>query len=177
MGIIAPKISSPRAGRPVWITSLGGNGKHALAETRPIMNAFQFYDSAITAELVSRRVMGALEKRVLSAKSVELRGYFQNLAASITSPLDGGPPEEDGITGASDEEIEQTALLLCHHDGDGDGLLAPAEFAAVIELVASQAGVEYSPDHIEKTFAQCDIDRSGFIDLNELLLLRQRKVM
>ena len=131
-------------------------------------------DVNITADVVLRRVMGALERSVLHKENPELRDYFAQVISATTSVLGGVRPEEDGISGASDDELEQSALLLCHHDTDGDGLLAPSEFAAVIELVTSQSGSNYTPEHVEGTFAQCDIDRSGFIDLNELLLLRRR---
>ncbi len=143
-------------------------------------NGMSFSNYAVAtgadAEVITRRIVNALERRVLHDKNVELRGYFEKVAAKTTSPLGGASPEEDGISGASDEDIEQTALLLCHHDYDGDGLLSPTEFSAVIELVAAQSGASYTSDHIERTFSQCDIDRSGFIDLNELLLLRHRHV-
>ena len=50
-----------------------------------------------------------------------------------------------------------------------------SEFAAVIDLTANQGGIQYAVDHVERTFQQADIDGSGFIDLNELILLRRRK--
>lgn len=139
--------------------------------------SFSNYEVATGADakVVTRRIMIALERRVLNDKNVELRGYFEQVAAKTTSPLGGASAEEDGISGASDEDIEQTALLLCHHDSDGDGLLSPTEFSALLELVSAQVGTSYTSAHIDQKFSQYDIDRSGFIDLNELLLLRPQR--
>mmetsp|Transcript_36133 Transcript_36133/g.95222 ORF Transcript_36133/g.95222 Transcript_36133/m.95222 type:complete len:142 (-) Transcript_36133:90-515(-) len=139
------------------------------------MLRFQSYGDTINPEVIARRVMTALQARVLHSSNQELHAYFDKVVQATTSPLGGAPPEEDGISNTSNKDIEQCALLLCHHDADGDGLLAPAEFAAVIELIASQTGATYSPQHIEKIFSESDIDRSGFIDLNELCLLRTRR--
>ena len=127
-------------------------------------------------EVIRRRIMHALEQRVLHDGNPELREYFTVVANMTTSPLGGVRQEEDGISGAADGEIEQAALLLCHHDADGDGLLSDNEFFHLIQLVASQTGETYSDDHLATAFMQADLDRSGFIDLNELLCLRHRQM-
>ena len=132
---------------------------------------FSSFGDGLTPEVLHRRVMTALERRVLDPTTNELRGYFDSVCAATTSPFSDAAL--DAISGASDEDLEQTALLLCHHDLDGDGKLSPTEFAAVIELTASQTGVHYDADHVEKTFRSADVDLSGFVDLNELLLLRK----
>ena len=53
------------------------------------------------------------------------------------------------------------------------GLLNREEFAAIIDLVAGQTGQSYTVEHVDKCFLQADVDGSGLIDLNELLLYRQ----
>ena len=136
--------------------------------------AVSFASYILDPQLLRSRVLGALERRVLSPNTAELRTYFETVISATTSPFGGGP-EDDGVSGASDEDIEQTCLILCHHDADGDGKLSPTEFAAVIDLTANQGGIQYAVDHVERTFQQADIDGSGFIDLNELILLRRRK--
>lgn len=92
----------------------------------------------------------------------------------ISSPF-GRVGADDGISTSSDEDIEQTALLFCHYDQDGDGLLNASEFAAVAELVAGKTGQSFSSEHIERCFRKADIDANGVIDLNELLLYSQRR--
>ena len=66
--------------------------------------------------------------------------------------------------------------MRADYDGDGDGVLSHAEFAALAELVGGQTGQTFSPEHIDKCFRQADVDGSGYIDLNELLLYRRRGI-
>jgi hypothetical protein len=135
--------------------------------------SFNRYGRHITAEEVHRRVMGALERRVLTATNQELRKYFQAVVDQTGSPLTGSG-QDDAISSASDEDLEQTSLLLCHYDADGDGLLSRDEFAALVSLAGGHSGQEFSPEHVERCFAQADVDLSGAIDLNELLLYVRR---
>ena len=128
------------------------------------------YGQHLTDEVVVERLIRALERQVLTVHNPELRGYFELVAQECTSAMG----EDDGISGASDVDLEQVALLLCHHDRDGDGKLSPEEFSALIELTFSQTGISYGSEHVAKVFHEADVDSSGFVDLNELLLLRRR---
>ena len=129
----------------------------------------QYGTGTSPAQLCSH-IISALEPHVLqpAAETLELRGYFETVAYKIESIAS---IEDDGVSGTPAEVIEQTALLFCQHDADGDGLLSPEEFGRLIELISSQTGESYLPEHVERVFRQCDIDANGFIDFNELLLL------
>ena len=91
----------------------------------------------------------------------------------IASPYLGAG-DNDAVSGSSDDDLEQTALLLCHYDADGDGVLSSAEFSALATLVAGQTGQSFAEEHVGRCFLQADVDGSGAIDLNELLLYRRK---
>lgn len=129
----------------------------------------------ITRAEVRERITGALERRVLGKHNPELRGYFDHVIEQMASPYLGSG-EDDAISGSSDEDLEQTALLLCHHDADGDGLLSREEFGAIVDQVASQTSQSFSAEHVERCFLEADVDGSGAIDLNELCLYRAKAV-
>jgi hypothetical protein len=133
--------------------------------------SFVDYGNESSHELVRRRVLRALERRVLTPDTPELRDYFERAIGAMSSLYDHSA-DVDGVSRASDADLEQTALLLCHHDVDGDGLLSPAEFAAIVDLTSSQTGEAFDADHVAIVFRNADVDESGAIDLNELLLLR-----
>ena len=42
------------------------------------------------------------------------------------------------------------------------------------KLVAAQTGQQYTAVHVERCYNDADVDGSGLIDLNELLLYRER---
>ena len=133
------------------------------------------YGNLLTESEVRQRILRVLGRRVLHAHNRELAGYFEMMAAQCSSPFSGSG-ETDAISGTSDEDLEQTALLLCHHDADGDGLLSRKEFASLVELVASQTGQAFSAEHVERCFRVADVDDSGALDLNEVLLYARRHV-
>ena len=133
------------------------------------------YGLHLEPEVLKRRVLGALERRVLTQQNPELRAYFERVIEACTSPYSGNG-EDDGVTAASDDDLEQAALLLCHHDVDGDGVLGPDEFTSLIELTISQTGEAVAADQLAQLFSQADVDESNFIDLNELLLLRRAQL-
>ena len=58
--------------------------------------SFSNYEIATGADakVVTRRIMNALERRVLNDKNVELRGYFEQIAQKTTSPLGGALAED-----------------------------------------------------------------------------------
>ena len=134
---------------------------------------FTAYGHMLSREEVHARLFAALEHRVLHAHNKELRGYFERVLEQIASPF-AGSGEDDAISSSSDDDLEQTALLFCHHDADGDGVLSHDEFAAIVDLVAGQTGQTYTPEHVDHCFLQADVDGSGAIDLNELLLYKQK---
>ena len=138
---------------------------------RNALVTFEGYGEQVTEAEVTSRILGALEHRVLTPANPELRGYFAMAATRTTSPF-GGTGDDDAISKASDQDIEQTALLFCHYDADGDGVLNYDEFAAVVELVSAQTGMSLSGEHVDRCFRTADVDSSGGIDLNELLLYR-----
>ena len=119
------------------------------------------------------RVIGALEQRVLTRHNKELRGYFERVVEQCASPF-AGTGEDDAISASSNADIEQTALLLCHHDADGDGLLSREEFSSIVDLVAGQTGQRFTAEHVDRCFLEADADGSGTVDLNELLLYRAK---
>ena len=131
------------------------------------------YGSVVTPEEIKARLFKALEINILGPHNIELYGYFETMAEQIASPYLGAG-EDDAISTSSDDDLEQTALLFCHHDADGDGVLNHDEFSAVIDMVAARTGMAVSDEHIDKIFAEADVDGSGVIDFNELCLYRQR---
>ena len=137
---------------------------------------FAAYGHLLTRDEVRARLFRALEANVLGPHNLELRGYYERVVEQLASPFSGAG-EDDAISGCSDDDLEQSAVLFCHHDSDGDGLLSRDEFVAVIDMVASQTGQSFTAEHVDHCFQQADVDRSGAIDLNELLLLRARGVV
>ena len=127
------------------------------------------FGASLSSEVASRRIIAALERRVLTTANPELRMYFERMVSAIESPY--GLGNDDAISSASDADLEQTAILLCHYDLDQDGRLSPVEFAALADLIASQTGSTHTKEHVEKMFIRADIDESGFIDLNEYALV------
>ena len=115
-------------------------------------SAFAAYGHLITRDEVRARLLGVLEARVLGRHNAELRGYFETLIAQLASPF-AGVGEDDAISSASDEDLEQTALLFMHYDTDGDGLLTRDEFAALVDMVASSTAQNYTVEHIDRCFA------------------------
>ena len=102
-----------------------------------------------------------------SGGSDTLTAYFDVALSRVESNWAG----DDGFHGTNDATLEQTALLLMHFDADGDGALSPAEFAALIGMVSAKTGQTFVADDVDKMFRDADIDRNGYVDLNELLLL------
>lgn len=140
-----------------------------------IANAQQLasYGQGISPAEVRHRVLRALERRVLSGNKEELRGYFEVVIAQIASPF-AGAGEDDAISSSSDEDIEQTALVFCHYDLDGDGLLSLSEFMALAQLAEGETGQTFSDEHVERCFQKADVDANGVIDFNELMLYSRR---
>ena len=116
------------------------------------------------------RLMAALERRVLSERTVELRDYFMLVCRQMKSlSATGG---EEALSATTEEDLEQLALLFAHYDMDSDGVLSRDEFTALLQLIAQKdAGAPYSREHIEKLFRDFDVDSNELIDFNELLLL------
>lgn len=110
---------------------------------------------------------------MLGPHNKDLRTYFDVLVEQCASPLYGAG-DDDAISRSSDEDLEQMALLFCKLDADGDGLLNREEFSSVVDLVAAQTGQQYTAVHVERCYNDADVDGSGLIDLNELLLYRER---
>lgn len=137
--------------------------------------SFASYGQTVTPEVVRRRVFAALEHQVLTPANPELRAYFERMVDAVTSIFAGGA-DADGVSGASDVDIEQAALLVCHLDADADGLLSPSEFAMIADLSAGQSGEGYAPENVQLVFREADLDASGYLDLNEMLLDRKSVV-
>eukprot|EP00966_Prymnesium_polylepis_P321596 7377902-Prymnesium_polylepis.2 len=117
-----------------------------------------------------RRVMRALERRVLNDRTAELRGYFEMVCRNMRSL--GAMGGEEALSATTDEDLEQLALLFAHYDLDSDGLLSRDEFSALLALIAEKdGGAAYSGDHLDKLFLDFDVDGNQVIDFNELLLL------
>ena len=131
--------------------------------------ALALYGSKLSQAEVRQRIFQTLERRVLSGHNKELRGYFEVVVENMASPFLGSG-EDDALTTTSDEDLEQTCLLFCHFDADGDGLLCHEEFAALVDLTAAQTGQSFAAEYVDRVFRQCDVDGNGYVDLNELLL-------
>ena len=156
------------------VTALTAREVARAVRRRPQMHrAIAAYGQVLSREEVHARVFGALDRRVLGPHNAELRAYFERCFEQCASPF-GGTGQDDAISSSSDDDIEQTALLFCHHDTDGDGVLSRDEFAAVVDMVAGTTGQRFTVEHVDRCFQQADVDGSGAIDLNELLLYRTR---
>ena len=107
------------------------------------------YARAPTRDELAVRVMTALDRRVLAprAQKLELRAYFEMVVDQIASAFGAG---DDAISAAAPDDLEQSALLLCQYDADGDGRLSPSEFSALIQLVSSQTGEPYQDERVEQ---------------------------
>ena len=84
---------------------------------------------------------------------------------------------ENGFALVNDEQLEQAAVLFSRYDADSTGLLTLGQWAALLGMVAAKTGANYTAAHTEQIFREIDIDGSGTVDLNELLLFSHGKAL
>ena len=130
--------------------------------------------AAYSAERVRLTLLRALGARVLQPpeQTLELRRYFSMLAAKATTAV-----SENGFALVTDEQLEQAAVLFSRYDADSTGLLTLGQWAALLGMVAAKTGANYTAAHTEQIFREIDIDSSGTVDLNELLLFSHGKAL
>ena len=75
------------------------------------------------------------------------------------------------------QQLEQAAVLFSRYDADSTGLLTLGQWAALLGMVAAKTGANYTAAHTEQIFREIDIDGSGTVDLNELLLFSHGKAL
>ncbi len=71
-------------------------------------------------------------------------------------------------------ELDALETLFHGADANADGVVDWAEFKKVMDLLAERTGKRYNALQLRALFRIADLDGSGSIDFNELLLAQRR---